>query len=139
MKQSLSSAEKARDQYHQLYLETLERCRKLERGLLGQKSERTPHDEAQLSLGMLRLLLNKGAEQAEESSTTPVKPHERQRPTGASPCPRRCHASTSMFYQTTFNVEAWMRTPRSPKMFQRSWSVAPHPWSWLGSSSPSSC
>lgn len=87
VKQSLSSAEKARDQYHQLYLETLERCRKLERGLLGQKSERTPHDEAQLSLGMLGLLLNKGAEPSEDSETTPVKPHNRQRPTGRKPLP----------------------------------------------------
>lgn len=87
VKQSLSSAEQARDQYHQLYLETLERCRKLERGLLGQKSERTPHDEAQLSLGMLGLLLNKGSEQPEEADTTPVKPHERQRPTGRKPLP----------------------------------------------------
>jgi transposase len=87
VKQSLRSAEQARDQYHQLYLETLERCRKLERGLLGQKSERTPHDESQLSLGMLGLLLNKAAEQPEGSETTPVKPHERQRPTGRKPLP----------------------------------------------------
>jgi transposase len=87
VKQSLSSAEQARDQYHQLYLETLERCRKLERGLLGQKSERTPHDESQLSLGMLGLLLNKRTEPAEGSDTTPVKPHERQKPTGRKPLP----------------------------------------------------
>jgi hypothetical protein len=40
---------------------------------------------------MLGLLLNKGAEQAEESNTTPVKPHNRQRPTGRMVF-RRAHA-----------------------------------------------
>jgi hypothetical protein len=29
-----------RDQYRELYLKTLEQCRKLEQGILGQKSER---------------------------------------------------------------------------------------------------
>lgn len=87
VKQSLSTTEKARDQYHQLYLETLERCRKLERGLVGQKSERTPHDDAQLSLGMLGLLLNKDDAPPSEPSETEVKPHTRSKPTGRKPLP----------------------------------------------------
>ena len=58
-----------RDSYRKLYLEMLERCRKLERGLLGQKSERLPPDESQLSLAMLSMLLtpDEGAAAASET------------------------------------------------------------------------
>ena len=49
-----------------LYLEVMERCRKLERGLLGQKSERLP-DDSQLSLDVLAMMLDQRA-RAEASS-----------------------------------------------------------------------
>jgi hypothetical protein len=57
LREALLAAEQARDQYHKLYLEMMERCRKLERGLLGQKAEKLPQDSSQLSLQMLELML----------------------------------------------------------------------------------
>jgi hypothetical protein len=55
---ALSSTEHERDEYRALYLETMERCRKLELGLLASKSERLPENEAQLSLGVLSMVLS---------------------------------------------------------------------------------
>jgi hypothetical protein len=52
------AAERDRDEYRTLYLETMERCRKLELGLLSSKSERLPDGGAQLSLDVLSLVLN---------------------------------------------------------------------------------
>lgn len=46
-----------REAYRKLYLEMLEQCRKLERGLLGQKAERLAPDDAQLTLSVLATLL----------------------------------------------------------------------------------
>jgi len=46
-----------RDEYKKLYLEMMERCRKLEIGLRSAKSERVPH-EAQLSFSVLSMMLD---------------------------------------------------------------------------------
>ncbi|MEM7519165.1 MAG: transposase, partial [Planctomycetota bacterium] len=53
----LSDVEEERDRYRQLYLEMMERNRLLERGLVGPKSESRSRDEAQISLGMLEMML----------------------------------------------------------------------------------
>lgn len=45
LKESLARAESDRDAYHRLYLETMERCRKLELGLRGPKAERLGKDD----------------------------------------------------------------------------------------------
>ena len=45
--------EEERDRYRQLYQQMLEKARKLELGLLGQKSERLPSSDTQLSLHVL--------------------------------------------------------------------------------------
>jgi len=42
-----------RERYHTLYVQLLEINQKLERGLLGQKAERLPADEAQLTLQLV--------------------------------------------------------------------------------------
>ena len=42
--------EEERDRYHELYQQLLEKARKLELGILGQKAERLPASDAQLSL-----------------------------------------------------------------------------------------
>jgi transposase len=77
-----------RDAYLELYLETLERCRKLERGLLGQKAERTPPNEAQMSLNVLGMLLGPAApEVAAVDSRQQVESHTRSKPTGRKPLP----------------------------------------------------
>ena len=79
-----------RDEYKKLYALLLEQCEKLKRGLLGQKAEKLPKNDAQLTLSILELLLGNniesdGADDAAEKTT--VEPHERKKPTGRKPLP----------------------------------------------------
>jgi transposase len=67
----VAKLEGERDRYRKLYLETLERCRMLELGLHGQKTERLTHDESQLSLLVLAALLAAQAETQDGSTDTP--------------------------------------------------------------------
>ena len=77
---TVAELQEERDAYHDLYLETLERCRKLERGLLGQKAERLPPNEAQMSLAMMGMLLSNDEQgPAEEDDKQEVKPHTRSK------------------------------------------------------------
>jgi hypothetical protein len=80
-----------RDRYRELYLRMLETCKKLERGLVGQKAERPPRDEAQLSLQLLETLLGESSPAPEtpefEAPTRSVRAHERRRPTGRQVLP----------------------------------------------------
>jgi transposase len=77
-----------RDGYRELYLKTLEQCRKLEQGILGQKSERLGQNEAQLTMAVLATLLGHNALVVPEPvKTQPVREHERQKPTGRKPLP----------------------------------------------------
>jgi len=80
------AAEGARDQYHKLYLEMLERCRKLERGLIGQKAERLSDNEQQLTLSILEMALGQGAAEDLEEDTE-VKAHHRRNNHGRKPIP----------------------------------------------------
>lgn len=77
-----------RDEYHRLYLEMLERCRKLELGLRGQKSERLPND-AQLSFDVLKMMLAEDGhtDLSELDKPQVVREHERRKPTGRKPLP----------------------------------------------------
>jgi transposase len=81
-----------RDGYRKLYLETLALCRKLERGLLGQKREKLSAGDAQLSMSLLGMLLagNGAAGDAAEPVPAPVeevRAHKRTKPTGRKPLP----------------------------------------------------
>jgi transposase len=80
-----------RDGYRELYLKMLAQCRKLELGILGQKSERLGQNEAQLTMAVLATLLGHNAVVAPEPpeliDTQPVREHERQKPTGRKPLP----------------------------------------------------
>ena len=79
-----------REHYRDLYLGMLERCRKLELGLIGQKSERLPANEAQLSMAVLATLLGERAgavEQAVAPDEQKVREHTRPKPTGRKPLP----------------------------------------------------
>jgi len=85
----VETSEQERDHYRQLYLEMMERCRKLERGLLGQKAERLPKDGSQLSLELLDMMLSE-REKAELDALAveqEVRPHKRRKPTGRKPIP----------------------------------------------------
>lgn len=80
-----------RDEYRKLYLETLELCRKLEQGILGQKRERLSESDEQLTLGMLSMLLGEKAKESTAASSAPavqhVREHDRKKPTGRKPLP----------------------------------------------------
>jgi transposase len=78
-----------RDQYKRLYLETLELCRKLERGILGQKREKLSPGEEQLSLALLGMLLSKGEPAEVPAPVQRVAAHERTKPTGRKPLPEK--------------------------------------------------
>lgn len=81
-------AEAALDEYQRLYLEMMERCRKLERGLLGQKAERLGKEDKQLSLGVLEMMLGESAAAAIDAlPVETVRTHERRKPTGRKAIP----------------------------------------------------
>jgi transposase len=82
----IEKAETERDQYRRLYQQMLETCRKLERGLLGQKAERLPEDDAQLTLQLLATLLGE-RELPVPERVQQVPAHERRKPTGRKPLP----------------------------------------------------
>ncbi len=91
--QAQADAEQARDKYRELYLEMLETCRRLEKGLLGQKAERTSDDGQQVTMQMLEMML--GEEEAAQlraevdkvAEEQEVKGHRRKKPTGRKPLP----------------------------------------------------
>lgn len=83
-----------RDRYHELYLAMLERCKKLERGLLGRKAERLDPADAQLTLALLGALLAEqtastgaDAEAETDAGTREIPAHTRRKPTGRKPLP----------------------------------------------------
>ncbi|HME68616.1 MAG TPA: transposase [Myxococcota bacterium] len=77
-----------RERYRTLYLQMLELNQKLERGLFGQKAEKLPPDQAQLTLALLAALLGDraGAEPPAEA-VQEIGPHIRRKPTGRKPLP----------------------------------------------------
>jgi len=94
LEKRFATAERERDQYRQLYLETMERCRKLELGLLSSKSEHLPKDESQLSLDVLTMVLDErqraeldAALDAAAEEAQDVRGHTRRKPTGRKPIP----------------------------------------------------
>ncbi len=68
LRQQVARMETERDTYHQLYLDALEQIRKLERGLLGQKSERPSGTDEQLALDLLGLMMGRDASSASEEA-----------------------------------------------------------------------
>jgi transposase len=77
-----------RDRYHALYLEMLERCEKLARGLVGPKTERFSKSEGQLALELLGLVLQGATHEGPATEQKQaVRAHERAKPTGRQPLP----------------------------------------------------
>ena len=77
-----------RERYRALYLEMLELNKKLERGLLGQKAEKLPADQAQLTLQLLATLLRDREGDGPVAETVQeVASHTRRRATGRKPLP----------------------------------------------------
>jgi transposase len=67
----------------------LERCRKLERGLIGQKAERLPSNEWQLSLAVLASVLGERAvdDAVSAAAVEEVRAHQRKKPVGRNALP----------------------------------------------------
>jgi len=81
-----------RDAYRDLYHQMMERCRKLERGLMGQASERRRDDGAQMSFAVLSGLISERDKAAvdalaAEAKVEQVRGHTRRKPTGRQPLP----------------------------------------------------
>jgi transposase len=93
LEKRVATAEREREQYRALYLQTMERCRKLELGILASKSEHLADDQAQLSLGVLSMMLGErkatelDAALAAANVEQEVKAHTRRKPTGRKPLP----------------------------------------------------
>jgi len=83
---ALEATATERDAFRQLYLETLERCRKLELGLVGQRREKVA-DESQLAFDVIAGML--GQREADEIAELPtkVREHERKKHPGRKPLP----------------------------------------------------
>ena len=95
---TVSKLEEERERYRKLYQQMLEKARKLELGLLGQKSERLPSSDEQLSLHVLAGLLaeqgmtldsddHDGAPSESEDDAEAAEPKQRSKPTGRRPIP----------------------------------------------------
>ena len=135
----------ARDEYRKLYLQMLERCRKLELGVIGPKSERLSASDAQLTMSMLGMMLD-GAGGARH------RPHPRHlrwrhllrrtsapsRPV-ASRCPRSSRASTSRCCRRRCSRRAPTPSCASAKTRPRPSSGGRPRWWSCASASPSSC
>ena len=91
MRERLTKVEDERDRYRALYQEMMERCRKLELGLMGQKSERLGDEGIELSEAMLEMLLGERAkaeiDDLGKDHEQVVEKHTRRKPTGRKPIP----------------------------------------------------
>jgi transposase len=89
-KQQAEAREQA-EHYKALYQEMLQRCAKLERGIISQpKSERMPGGETVMSEAMLELLFGDrppSEDYEQETEVEKVKEHERHKPTGRKKLP----------------------------------------------------
>jgi uncharacterized protein YukE len=74
LRQAHEKATSDREQYRALYMQMLERCRLLERGIVaGKKAERFAGDDAnQLSMQLLGMLLAEGETPTEEAAAEPL-------------------------------------------------------------------
>ncbi|MDD9933435.1 MAG: hypothetical protein OXT09_07530 [Myxococcales bacterium] len=98
-KKQAETAERA-DHYKALYQEMLQRCAKLERGIVSQpKSERVAGSETVMSEAMLELLFGDrppSEDYEEETAVEKVRGHERSAsPPAARSSPTTCRASRS--------------------------------------------
>lgn len=79
--------EHERDEYKKLYLLLREENERLKRGLLGQKAERSPRNDAQLSLAMLGMMLGNSENSADPAKEEPEQ--EQQIPAHTRKVPKR--------------------------------------------------
>jgi len=76
-----------RDEYRKLYLEALELCRKLEKGIVGPKREKLSPADAQITMSLLGMLLGQSAPVIEPPPPQEAAAPPRRKPTGRKPLP----------------------------------------------------
>ena len=76
----VAAVERERDEYRKLYLLAREENEQLKRGLLGQKAQRAPKDESQLSMLLLELALGGEGGGDDARGRQRVPEHERRQP-----------------------------------------------------------
>ena len=80
----IAELERERDEYKKLVVLLQEQNERLKRGLLGQKAERLPKNDAQLSLSILNLILGseapEGADLLENNDEQTIPEHTRKKP-----------------------------------------------------------
>lgn len=90
LEKQLAELQRQRDEYHRLYLESMERCRMLERGILPSKSEHLQPSDSQLALSVLGMMLDDrqraDVEAALETKDVTIPEHTRTKP-GRKPIP----------------------------------------------------
>ena len=118
-----------REHYRELYLQMLEQCRKLELGLLGQKSERLGDNDAQLTMSVLATLLGErpAVDEVRRRSRF-ASTSGRSRP-AANRCPSSCRVSRSRFCRTTCSAKGSTRSSASVRTSARPSSDVPRRWS----------
>jgi hypothetical protein len=93
LEKKFETSQRERDEYRRLYLETMERCRKLELGLLSSKSEHLRKDDSQLTLDVLSMVLDErqraelDAALAAANAEQEIPAHTRRKPTGRKAIP----------------------------------------------------
>lgn len=79
-KAELAKVAAERDEYRKLVLHLREEVERLRRGLLGQKAERLPRNDAQLSLAILEMAFGSQGNEPPAAGKQLIGPHERRRP-----------------------------------------------------------
>ena len=79
-KAELAKVAAERDEYRKLVLHLREEVERLRRGLLGQKAERLPRNDAQLSLAILEMAFGSQGNELPAADKQLIGPHERRRP-----------------------------------------------------------
>lgn len=90
LEKKVGELDRQRGEYHRLYLEAMERCRMLERGILASKSEKRESSDGQLALSVLGMMLGDRERREIEAAVNAeiqVPEHTRQKPTGRKPIP----------------------------------------------------
>jgi transposase len=109
--------EEQRDRYHQLYMQMMERYRKLELGLMGKKAERFEGNSAQLSFQMLQQMLgDKAVADVDELEVTDVRGHERHKPTGRKLLPEHLPRVDIEIIPEEVQRQGWARSQKGVKM-----------------------
>ena len=89
-KAELMKVSAERDEYRKLVMQLREEVERLRRGLLGQKAERLPKNDAQLSLAILEMAFGNQPSSDAKEEKRKVGAHERR--ARASHCRRSCRA-----------------------------------------------